>query len=642
MRIKWLGLARVLGLAMVLVYHFYRGLLPGGFFGVDLFFTLSGYLTTALFLEEFKKSGGIDWIGFCKRRFMRIFPPLFLSVILTLPFALLVAPDFTGGIARQAAGALGFVTNYLEILVGGSYEAQLLPHLYIHTWSLALEMHYYILWGLACFGAAALMRKLVKDETRRARVLKLALAASAIFLAGLYWWNMRRLFAASPENPTRAYFESLSHALPFFVGSAAGALFGIGLKEKIKQCLNNSIAKWASIAAISLAAGGLIAMGALFGFNEARTYQYGFVLAALLAVTLLCGARVLHEATPQIERDPKALGFFADTSYAVYLFHWPLYIVFSHALPWHWLACLLTIGLSLGFAAVTFYIIEPLVRVKTRWQMRKLWEKNKRMKIIYPAIAMACLLGVALSAQVFARAPVVTELEMPILVGNIHQDAQSAAALRGRVAAIPAAPVIDHGRPPFWADAIDDPSLADNGWVPAVHLTSIPGGVSFMGDSVALGAVRMLRETIPNSVIDTQISRTMRMGRALLLEWREDGSLREYVVIALGSNGYGDWRAQIDFMLEELPEGRRVVFVTPYLGIPDPETFDVEIAAYYRELALELPYVTVADWAQAAAERPELLAADGTHIRGNTGAQLFADVVLKGIDEAGKGEGKAE
>ena len=640
MRIKWLGLVRVLGLAMVLLYHFFKGLLPGGFFGVDLFFALSGYLTTALFVEEFRKTGAFRWLDFCKRRFMRIFPPLLLSVVITLPFALLISPDFTGGIARQAAGALGFATNYLEILGGGSYEAQLLPHLYIHTWSLALEMHYYLLWGLACLGAAALLWVLVKKPEKRPRLLQLALAVPAVVLAGLCWWNMRRLFAASPGNPTKAYFDSLSHALPFFVGSAAGALFGIKLKEKIAERLNSRLCFAISSSVVALAAGGLSMMGVFFTFNQARTYQYGFALAALLATAVICGLRALHEATPKIKRDPKAISFVADTSYGVYLFHWPLYIVFSNVISRNWLVSLVTLALSLGLAAITFYGIEPLLHTQPVLLIKKQWKKHWAMKIFYPAVAMLCLFGLAGSAQVLARAPEINDLELPIMVGNLYQDAESAAALHARAAAIPAEPVIARDKPPAWADAAHDPSLADLSWVPAVNIGAMPGGVSFVGDSVSLGAERFLRETIPNSLVDCEVSRTMRAGRALLREWQDDGSLREYVVIALGANGYGDWQAQIDAMLDELPAGHRVVFVTPYLGKPDPGISEREIAAYYRELARTLPYVTVADWAEAVEPHQDLLASDRTHLLGNRAAQLFADVVLMGIDEAGRKEGK--
>ena len=636
MRIKWLSLVRVLGLAMVLTYHFFKRLLPGGFFGVDLFFTLSGYLTTALIVEEFRKTGGFRCFAFFKRRFLRIFPPLFLSLIITLPFALLISPDFTAGLARQAAGALGFVTNYLEILGGGSYEAQLLPHLYIHTWSLALEMHYYLLWGLACLGLGALVWRLVKKEGRRLRILQIALAVPAVLLAALCWWNMQRLFLASPGNPTKAYFDTLSHALPFFTGSAAGALFGIKIKETTAEKLNSRPCLFASIAVMTLAAGGLAVMGVFFTFNEKKTYQYGFALAALLATVIICAARVLHEATPKINRDPRALSFVADTSYGVYLFHWPLYIVFGNVLSRNWLASLITLILSLGLAAMTFYGIEPLLRGK------RPWENHKALKIAYPAMAMLCLFGLAGSAQVVARAPEINSLELPILVGNLYQDAESAASLYGRAAAIPAEPIIDRDKAPFCADAVHDPSLADGAWIPAVSIYSIPGGVSFIGDSVALAADRLLRETIPDSRIDMEVSRKLEMGREVLREWQAEGSLRETVVIALGTNDGTEALVHLDGILEELPAGCRVVLVTPYLAKPEIGIDDREIAAYYRKLAQALPYVTVADWAMAVAGRPELLGPDGTHLKANSAAamQLFTDVVLRGIDEAGGKAGK--
>ena len=638
MRVKWLSLVRVLGLALVLTYHFFKDLLPGGFFGVDLFFTLSGYLTTALFIEEFRKTGGFKWLDFCKRRFMRIFPPLLLSVMFTLPFALLISPDFTEGISRQAAGALGFVTNYLEILGGGSYEAQLLPHLYIHTWSLALEMHYYLLWGLACLAAVVLLWALVRNEKKRLPALKILLAVPAVLLAVLCWWNMQRLFAANPGNPTAAYFDSASHAMPFFIGSAAGALFGMGIDDKLKARLNNRICLAVSIAVMTLAAGGLVTMGVRFTFNEERTYRYGFAVASLLAAAFICAARALHEATPKIKHEPRAVSFVADTSYGVYLFHWPIYIVFSNVLAQNWLASLITLALSVGLAAMTFYGVEPLLHGK---KPKPLIKKQPALKIFYPVVAALAVLGLAGSVWVFARAPVINDLEMPIMVGNIYQDAESAAALEARLAAVPPEPVKDRGKPPTWADAVHDPSLADNAWTPAVHIDSIPGGVSFLGDSVALGADRLLRETIPDSHVDSAVSRSLAAGRQILRDWQADGSLREYVVIALGTNdGGGSWQAQIDGMLDELPAGCRVVFVTPYIGKAQQGYSFKEIGARYRQLAQTLPYVTVADWASVIADYPEYLASDKIHLNGKRAQQLYVDTVLQAIAEASGKEGK--
>lgn len=70
MRIKWFSLIRITGLLLVLLYHFFQTIFPGGFFGVDVFFTFSGFLITSLLLEEFGKAHQIDLLGFLRDGFI--------------------------------------------------------------------------------------------------------------------------------------------------------------------------------------------------------------------------------------------------------------------------------------------------------------------------------------------------------------------------------------------------------------------------------------------------------------------------------------------------------------------------------------------------------------------------------------------
>ena len=104
----------------------------------------------------------IDYLGFMRRRFYRIVPPLVLMVLICTPLALLVRNDFIAGIGHQITSVIGFVTNYYEILTGGNYENQFNQHIYLHTWSLAIEVHYYILWGALLWFLA----KLVKHQNQ--------------------------------------------------------------------------------------------------------------------------------------------------------------------------------------------------------------------------------------------------------------------------------------------------------------------------------------------------------------------------------------------------------------------------------------------------------------------------------------------
>ena len=85
MRIKWFSLVRITGLLLVLLYHFFQKVFPGGFIGVDIFFTFSGFLITALLIDEFARHQKIDLKGFLRRRFYRIVPPLVFMVLLVMP-----------------------------------------------------------------------------------------------------------------------------------------------------------------------------------------------------------------------------------------------------------------------------------------------------------------------------------------------------------------------------------------------------------------------------------------------------------------------------------------------------------------------------------------------------------------------------
>ena len=645
--IKWFSLVRIVGLTLVLIYHFFRSSLPGGFFGVDVFFVFSGYLITALIVEEFRRKERFSFTAFIKRRFVRTFPPLLLAVIFTLPFALLLAPDFVGGIGRQVSAALGFATNYFEIIGGGSYEAQLLPHMYVHTWSLALEMQYYLVWGLLCAGLVWLIKKIAGKAAPQKRVDWLCggIIAVSLVLSALCWWNMQALFAQSaaiagenPVDPSRAYFASTSRALPFFIGSAAGALLGIQLKrdKQIMIARRRTPVAVASIAVMILSAVGLLAMSAGFSFGEHKTYCYGVLAASVLVVLLIWAARLLHESAPRL-REPKVFKVLADLSYGVFLAHWPLYVVFSDRFANNWAAALVTLALSLLFAAMVFYIAEPLLQGKRPWAAEQFRSEVKRKAVLigYPALAVLCVLAVAGSVGVFWRAPGITSLEQGIVNGELYQQTGRLEMMHSQALNIKAPMDQKSALIMSYADAPKDAGPDD--WMPAVAMESIPGGVTFVGDSVSLGANKLLVSTIPDSTIDSTVSRSFSQGTELIKGWAKNGSLQEYVIVSLGTNGYDTWKKQVDQLVDAVPAGHRLILVTPYMGKPKAGYFAKEIAAYYRELAKTLPYVTVADWAKAAAAEPDILAADRIHF-GNVRkcSRIFTDLVMLAVQEAGQ------
>ena len=662
-RIQWFSAVRVLGLMMVLVYHFFYELLPGGFLGVDIFFTFSGYLITALAVAEFRKAGRFGLAAYCKRRFLRIAPPLFFSILFTLPLTLLVSPDFTANIARQAASALGFVSNVFEIRTGGSYEANVLPHLYLHTWSLSVEMHFYLAWGLICAALALLFRRAYKKNAEKARrgFGRGMFVVSLLAAAGSY--AAMQLAYQPGTDSSAAYFSSVSHSFPFFIGAAAATVAGMWLGPGLRQSLRKKRAKALCITGFVLSASGVIALALLLRFDDALVYRFGFLAASLLAACAIVCARSLHEALPG-GREPKILTGLADLSYSVYLYHWPLYIIFSDLLPNNAMAALAAFALSLLLSALVFYRIEPLLlppkkdtasatQIKRRRKQAATisvpslacalligavrQRRRKWMTVVTVVLVLACAVPVGL---VLRRAPALTGIEENIYAGNLLQDRDALVARKEWLESINDAPVR------FGGDLAAMPELKENEpppeRVPAVPVISpieVGGGVTILGDSICVDARAALIQAIPNCAVDALSSRSIAVGYEIMMDMQQKGTLREILVIALGTNGVDDFAEYIQKIIDDIEPGHKLVFVTPFDGrTPTGRAYRTAVAE--REMTAPYAFVTIADWHASISENVNLLGSDKVHLGKPASRQIYVGIIADAVRTASHGPGK--
>lgn len=139
-------------------------------------------------------------------------------ILLVMPFTFLVKSDFVASIGRQIAATIGFTTNIYEILTGSSYESQFIPHLFVHTWSLAIEVHFYLLWGL---GVWYLAKKNYDDKQFRSLLF---MVSGLIFIMSFLYMFIRAFFVS---NFSLIYFSSLAHIFPFFLGAMFATISGI-------------------------------------------------------------------------------------------------------------------------------------------------------------------------------------------------------------------------------------------------------------------------------------------------------------------------------------------------------------------------------------------------------------------------------
>ena len=140
---------RAIAVISVMLYHLGFKWIPGGFLGVDLFFVISGYVITRLLLDSIQRSGGLDLKGFYIGRVRRLLPPLLFMLILTIIFVGVFAPDSIKRLLIDAPFALTGMMNWWLVFKHQDYfESFGRPPLLQHTWSLGVEVQFYLFWPL--------------------------------------------------------------------------------------------------------------------------------------------------------------------------------------------------------------------------------------------------------------------------------------------------------------------------------------------------------------------------------------------------------------------------------------------------------------------------------------------------------------
>ena len=601
MRIKWFSLVRITGLVTVLSYHFFQTEYTGDFIGVDIFFTFSGFLITALMVDEFSRSNGFKLMAFYRRRFYRIVPPLFLSVLLVVPFTFLIGKDFITNIGQQIAAALGFTTNYFEIATGVSYETKFIPHLFVHTWSLAVEMHFYLLWGLVAFMLAKMVKASIGKSEKATQVFRwLLFSLSTVMVIGSA--TAMYLGTNGLVDFSRIYFSSVTHSFPFFVGSAFGAITGIKSILPAFKKLIDITNKYVIIGVTSCACLALIGLGYFLKFNQLFTYHGGLLLATFLAVIMIVSARILHDKTPNTN-EPKIITFLADVSYSVYLFHWPLYVVFAHLMH-NWLAAILTTVVSIILSALSYYVLEPIIAGKKA----VIGHKQITWKQIGVPFSIVTVMLIGVTGYVVKSAPNMSTLERNLWLSGVHQDADK-------------------------INAIHETVLADNN---AGDTTTIPQGVSIIGDSVTLGTRAYLGDHVADSTIDAEGNRTMNLAYQVMIDQQYNHTLREYVVICVGTNALDDYAEQTMKIVHDLDKGHKLIFMTPYNANADDSYNSTKLGNLERKLPAKYKFITIADWGRIAPQHPDVFdGTDGVHFGGRpSGDILYAKVINQGLKDA--------
>ncbi|MDO8358720.1 MAG: acyltransferase family protein [Devosia sp.] len=325
---------RAIAVLAVVGYHY--GLpVPGGFAGVDIFFVISGYLITSLLARDLA-AGNLSILSFYDRRIRRIVPALLLVMAATslAGFVLLWPGDYASLGWSALYSAFGAGNIYFFLNTGYFDQAADLQPL-LHLWSLGVEEQFYLVWPLLLLAAGRLTRS---------RMALLGLAA-AILVASLAY-----AISILPLDPKAAFYLPTGRAWEL----ALGAVLVFLPRPALPALLRN----------LAAAAGLVLTMGWLFVLNDSMPFP------GLAAVPACLGAALLILACEQ----PTAVGaalsfgplrFVGKISYSLYLWHWPILVLYRHFNEGHPPAApalIVLAGLAVGVSWLSFRFVEQPFR----------------------------------------------------------------------------------------------------------------------------------------------------------------------------------------------------------------------------------------------------------------------------------------
>ena len=596
------GLDGLRGIAVlaVIIYHEDVSLLVGGFLGVDVFFVLSGFLITSLLIDELTRTNTVDRARFYIRRIRRLMPALFLVLFFSVLISGLFVLDAAYHVRRDLPWAITFVLNWSYLFFEQSYFVNISrPPLLQHLWSLSVEEQFYVIWPILLIG---LYKLKVGRITPRAKIF---IASSALAIASTAW--MIHLSVSNgfpiPNDPSRVYFGTDTHAMGLLVGCAAAALWRY-------ERLNIRITPDRAAAMNGL---GLISLASLAYFflfvSELNEFLYrgGFLVLSILTATL-----VIVAAHPGLKFGTRlgnpVLKWLGDRSYGIYLWHWPIFVLMRSGIDIQWpdpIAFAVKIAIVLVIADLSYRFVEMPIRQGAIGTQMKVWRAagvpRPQAKNLVSSIVVALVLTVSLVGMY--RVPV--------------PDAGNLTGIGG-ITAIDDDPTSNPvPEIPFDSDPL---IRAQQAAQVQKDIESKLAPVIF-GDSVVLSARNSLRRIIGKISIDAAVSRQPEVIADRIRLRRDERRLGPDVIIHMGTNGIVQ-EEDLKPILDELRDRNRVVVV----NVRVPRVWMKPTNKMIDSLVTQYPNVRLADWNAVSKGHKGYFAPDGVHLT-KTGAEVFGNLI---------------
>ena len=552
---------RAIAVIAVTLYHLGVSWIPGGFLGVDLFFVISGYVITRLLLDSIQERGGLDLRDFYMARIRRLFPPLVFMIVVTSIVIGIWAPDTSKKFVTDAPFSLFGGMNWWLVFNHQDYFASSgRPPLLQHTWSLAVEAQFYLLWPL-------ILLLILKNFGKKV-IPAAALTIAAISGVALMFVSFQ-LDAANSSKVSHVYFGTDTHSIGLFLGAALAVSW-------IPQNFHLQVTRRAQDFIDGIGVFGFLGILATFLLideTKPTLYKLAFPLAGLFGTAILIS--IVHPASrfaPLLRN--KVLLWIGERSYAIYLWHW---VIFQISRPQvdldgeNWALFLLRILLVLAMADISLRLVELPIRSGAV----AYWFGG--MKYRTPAVRKRQKLAVALLSSSILLTSATISTSAIIKIDKKNQELKKIIEDADKPIV---APVVNETKPGLWVT----------------------------GDSVILGIRHLLEMSHPITVINARVGR---QAPELLDVIIHDAPLapNSPIIFDLGNNNRLT-RSEVIAIFDAVKSAPSIIVVNTAV----PRQWRDANNELINEIAATVPNAVVVRWDQISSGHPEYFAPDGVHL----------------------------
>jgi peptidoglycan/LPS O-acetylase OafA/YrhL len=566
---------RAIAVAAVVFYHLGFPWIPGGFLGVDLFFVISGYVITRLLLDSIARSGGLDLRGFYKARARRLLPPMIFMIVVTAFYVTIWAQDSVKRFLTDIPFSLTGTMNWWLVFKQQDYfEAIGRPPLLQHTWSLAVESQFYLIWPVLLL---LILKRFGKKVIPLAALVIALFSGTTLFLVSL------QLDASS--SVSHVYFGTDTHSIGLFLGAALAVSW---IPQNFKSEVSNKAQNFIDFIGV-FGLVGILGSFLLIDASSPTAYKIAFPLAAIFGAAIITS--IVHPASrfaPILQN--RVLLWVGERSYAIYLWHW---VVFQITRPrvdidgQDWALIALRILVVLALADISLKLVElPIRSGRVEYWFKGMKYRTtsvrKRQKIaVFSSISVLLVSLSVLSSVAVVSSNRATE--------EFQKTLQS--------------------EPEFTPPVAETVDRSEMIWL--------------TGDSVILGIRSAIAEIRPLLVVNARVGRA---APELLEEMTKDfeKAAGSTIVMDLGNNDLLN-EETVRAIFDLVKESPKVVVVNTAV----PRAYRDANNELITELAAQYSNIRVVDWSAISDGHPEYFAPDGVHLV-PTGVSAYVNA----IDEA--------